>query len=106
MHNPTVFRAQFSGLIIKVFGKLQTLQWTPEIEMYQARDSPEVWAARMASTKGPLKFQAATIADLAYLIEESFVERLTDWIPAVSTGPSRQHQKPENVVWIDSKRRA
>jgi hypothetical protein len=106
MHNPTVFRAQFSGLILKVFGRLQTLEWKPEVEMYQARDSPELWAARMAATGAPLKFQAATIADLAYVIEESFVERLTDWIPAVSTGPSQQRPRPENVIVMPLKRRA
>jgi len=106
MHNPTVFRAQFSGLLLKVFGTLQTLDWKPEIEMYQARDSPELWCTRMAATGGPLKFQASSPAELARTVEESFVDRITAWTPAVSTGLLPRAPRPENVVTIDSKRRA
>lgn len=106
MHNPTVFRAKFSRLIITVFGKEQILNWMPEIEMYQLRDSPEVWATRMAATGGPLKWQDSSPAKLARIIEESFMERLTEWIPISALDALLPRQKPKNVIWIDSRRRA
>jgi len=106
MHNPTCFRATFSGLIITVFGREQTLQWKPEIEMYQQSHSPERWATRIVGTHGALKFQGSSPAELARVIEESFVERLTEWTPLVYSRPVGRDVKPQNVYWIDSKRRA
>lgn len=106
MRNPTIFRAQFSGLILTVFGKKQTMQWKPTIEMFQLRDSPELWGCTLPGSPGRLKWEAASPAALACVIEEAFVERLKDWTPLISSGPRRARPRPENVIWIDSKRQA
>lgn len=106
MHNPLVYRAKFSGLIITVFGLEQTLSWSPEIEMYQMRDSPALWGARPKSASGQFKWEAADPAALARIIEESFVQRLSAWQIIRPEPLFPRPAKPTNVVWIDSKRRA
>jgi hypothetical protein len=106
MHNPTVFRAKFSGLILQVFGIAQTMKWSPEIEMFQMRDSPELWGCRMKDNPGRLKWEATSPVALACTIEEAFVDRLTEWTPLVSSGPRLPRPQPQNVVSIDKRKRA
>lgn len=106
MHNPTVFRAKFSGLIMMVFGKPQTIAFRPEIEMYQECDSPERWRAKCRGAGPVKKWEASTPEALARVLEEAFVERLTEWTPVVSSGPRLPRPRPQNVVSIDKRRRA
>lgn len=106
MHNTTTYRAKFRDLIITVFSKEQILKWTPEIEIFQYRDSPELWRARPGALTGRFKWEASTPAELARIIESDFVARETDWVqlrPGLAPLPC---PKPQNVIWIDSKRRA
>lgn len=106
MHNTTTYRAKFRDLIITVFGKEQVLKWTPEIEMFQYRDSPELWRARPGALTGRFKWEASTPAELARIIESDFVERETNWIEVRPAGALIPRPQPKNVVWIDAKRRA
>lgn len=106
MRNPTVFRAQFSGLIMTVFGKEQVMKYTPVLEMYQESDSPERWRARARSAEGMKNWVAASPEALARLLEEAFVERLTEWTPVISSGPRLPRPRPQNVISIDQRKRA
>lgn len=106
MHNPTLYRATFSGLIMTAFGKEQTLKYRAEIEMYQARDCPEVWRTRPAMETGRHKWEASTPADLAKILQSDFVTRETAWTEHRSSAPRVPRPKPQNVVSIDQRRRA
>jgi hypothetical protein len=106
MHNPTVYRATFNGLILTAFGKEQTLAFRQEIEMYQSSSSPERWSARPMMQTGRHKWEAASPAELAKILESDFVRRENDWIPYRSSGPRLPRPVPKNVVRMDQRRRS
>ncbi len=106
MHNPTTYIAEFSKLRMHAFGKEQTLAYKGTVEIYQARDCPELWKARPAFSTGRHKWEAATARDLAAIIQDDFEFQLTKWIARRASPPALPRPEPENVVFIDSRRRA
>jgi hypothetical protein len=106
MHNPTTYKATFSKLRMHAFGKEQTLAYKGEVEIYQARDNPELWRARPAFETGRHKWEAPTAKALAAVIQDDFEFQLTHWIAQRGSGPALPRVQPENVIMIDSRRRA
>lgn len=106
MHNPVIYRRKFSGLIMTVFGTQQTLEWKPEIEMYQTCDCPERWEARPAGVNGRSKWQASSPAILARIIEESFVDGFGKWEIVRPAASALRRQQPTNIIEFRPRRRA
>lgn len=106
MHNPTTYKAEFSGLRMHAFGKDQTLAYKGEVEIYQARDNPELWRAHPHFENGRHKWEATSARDLAAIIQDDFEFQLTDWVIHPGGIVVASRHKPLNVVRIDLKRRA
>lgn len=77
--NTNTFRAKFTGLRTHAFGIAQTINWTPEIVIYQARVSPELWRARPLMKHGNHIWEAAAAAQLMDLITSDFVGTIKPW---------------------------
>lgn len=105
-HNPTTYKAEFSKLRMHAFGKEQTLAYKGTVEIYQARDSPELWRARPAFETGRHKWEAGSAKDLAAIIQDDFEFQLSAWIAQRSSGPRLPRPQPKNVVRIDQRKRA
>lgn len=103
MHNPTTYKAEFNKLRMHAFGKEQTLAYKGTVEIYQARDSPELWRARPAFETGRHKWEATSKELLAAIIQEDFEFQLTDWIAQRASAPRLPRPKLENVIMIDSR---
>lgn len=106
MHDPTIYKAKFSGLICSAFNKEQVLKLRIELTMYQIRDCPTLWTHTPTLPTGRPHMEANSPAELARLIEGAFVERLTDWLIYPGRIPVASKGKPLNVVPIDKRRRA
>lgn len=77
--NPTVYRAKFRDVKIEAFGTDQIVLWAPEIEVYQARVSPELWCSRPAGVLHRKPWQATSAEGLMALIEQCFVTVVEPW---------------------------
>lgn len=106
MHNPIVFKATFSGIIITAFDKPQVLKWRGEVTMYQARDSPELWRATPVLTKGSDPIEAPDPTTLARILEERFLVRETRWIEHEQPRPSLLPKPAKKAIPIALNRRA
>lgn len=106
MHNPTTYHAIFNRLRMHAFGKQQTLAYRGEVTIYQSSHSPERWRARPAFETGRHKWEASSAGALMQIIQDDFETQLTEWIPKRASGPLLPRPQPQNVVWIDAKRRA
>lgn len=104
--NPITYRACFSKLRMHAFGKEQILEYSTDVELYQARDSPELWMARPSIQTGMHRWEASHWWDLAGVIERDFVLKLSEWTPSVSSGLRPQRAEVTNVVQINRRRRA
>jgi hypothetical protein len=81
--NPDTYRARFSKLRIHAFGKEQTLAGDFEIEIYQARVSPELWLAKTPDTYSG-RFSRVRMKPASKLVEKEWraasAERLMEHI--------------------------
>ena len=105
MRNTTVYRCKFSKLRMHAFGKEQTLAYKGEVEIYQARDSPELWKARPHFETGRHKWEASSAKELAAIIQDDFEFQLTHWVGHESQRPTLHHQEQRKVIPIDLIRR-
>lgn len=105
MRNDTVYRCSFSKLRMHAFGKDQVLAYKGEVEIYQARDSPELWKARPHFETGRHKWEAATAKDLAAIIQDDFEFQTTHWVGHRVETPTLKPQTPKHVIPIDLYRR-
>ena len=104
--NLTTYRGRFSGIRMHAFGIPQTLDFVADIEIYQARVSPELWRARPKFEKGDHKWEACSAEALMCIIESDFVHHLKPFriwrTPDVGVDPTT----PPHVQRIDQRRRA
>lgn len=84
--NTNTYRATFNGLIGTAFGLAHVFEWTPEIEIYQARVSPELWRARPSSGRAGKPWEASTAVDLMGKINASFIGMVKPWSEWTRTG--------------------
>jgi hypothetical protein len=77
--NKTVYRAILSGLKGEAFGVPHTFQWIPEIEIYQARVSPELWRARPNFQRIGHTWEAGTAEALMNMVTRDFVDVIKPW---------------------------
>lgn len=84
--NLTTYTARFSRLRLHAFGIQQVLEYETEVEIYQARVSPELWRARPVFSKGGHKWEAASAELLMDLIAADFEEQKKSWKPWQNAG--------------------
>jgi hypothetical protein len=84
--NPTLYRATLTGFKTHAFGIEQTFDWTPEIEIYQARVSPEMWRARPNFKRHEHTWEASSAEALMELITKDFVGTIKPWRPFSAGG--------------------
>lgn len=104
MRDTRIFQAKFSGLIMTVLGKEQTIGWEGDMTMYQASSSPARWEADPALKP---TWKASSPRELAKILQESFVMRMTKWVelkPEPPLLPATEQRA--NVIPIDLGRRA
>ena len=77
--NKTTYRATFSQLRLHAFGIDQTIDYTGEIEIYQARVSPEIWRARPTFRHGDHDWEAPSAERLMELIAADFEHVCKPW---------------------------
>jgi hypothetical protein len=77
--NETVFRGRFSRLKLSAWGFQQVIAWESEIEIYQARISPELWKAKPMMTSGNHGWEASTAQDLMAMVTGDFEDCLAAW---------------------------
>jgi hypothetical protein len=77
--NHQLYRAKFRNLKVEVFGAVQILIWAPEIEVYQARVSPETWCSRPTGILHQRPWEAASAEALMAKIERCFEIVVTPW---------------------------
>jgi hypothetical protein len=72
--NQTIYRGRFSGLKLNAFGIATTVPWLADIEIYQARVSPQLWRARPYMKHAAHAWQSKTLAGLMEIIGRDFEE--------------------------------
>lgn len=104
--NPNTYRARFARLRVHAFGKEQTLDLNLDVEIYQARLSPELWLPRLPAFR-PLEneWRAGSAELLMEHISTYFEECIEPWQrvphPAVSAETAdvaqRRAKRPEVI---------
>lgn len=84
--NTNTFRAQFTGLRGHAFGVPTVFDWTPEIEIYQARVSPELWRARPQMKRLGHTWEAGSAEGLMEVVTNDFVALTKPWSEWTRTG--------------------
>jgi hypothetical protein len=79
--NPVVYQARFANLRLHAFGIEQVLEWAADIEIYQARVTPELWRARPMFSHRHHKWESASAEDLMDLIAADFERCIRDFQP-------------------------
>lgn len=79
--NKTTYRATFSQLRLHAFGIQNTVDYVGEIEIYQARVSPELWRARPTFRHGEHDWEAPTAELLQAKIAADFEHVVQAWRP-------------------------
>ena len=77
--NQDVYRGTFTGLRLHAFGIDQTNDWSGEVEIYQARVSPELWRARPMFRHGSHNWEAPSAEQLMTIITNDFVGTVKPW---------------------------
>lgn len=77
--NPDVYRATLTQLKLDAFGIAQTIDYTGEVEIYQARVSPELWRARPMFKHGSHNWEASSAEALMKLITSDFAGVVRPW---------------------------
>ena len=99
--NPTIYHARLSKLKATAFGIDQILPWETEIQIYQARVSPELWRARPMMQHAQHKWEAASAEALMFLITQDFIDLIEPWKdwnskPAVPLRPTLVRRSDES----------
>ena len=84
--NRKTYRARFAGLRIRAFGIEQTLTGDLELEIYQARVSPELWLVRPEARHFP-DWRARSAEELMANIPEWFEMQLSPWTEETHAAP-------------------
>lgn len=89
--NQTLYVAMFSKLKLDAFGIRNVLDYTTEVEIYQARMSPELWRGRPMFKGGGHKWEASSAEALMEIISADFQVTLRPWkeYPAPIGKPAR-----------------
>jgi hypothetical protein len=74
--NQTIYRGRFRWLRLNAFGINNKIDWTGDIELYQARVSPELWRARPNFRHGSHVWEASSAELLMAIIEGDFNEEI------------------------------
>jgi hypothetical protein len=77
--NTNTFRATLSGLKGDAFGVATIFDWTPEIVIYQARISPELWRARPQMKRLGHTWESSSAEALMDIINSDFVRIVKPW---------------------------
>jgi hypothetical protein len=100
--NQTLYIAMFSKLKLDAFGIRNVLDYTTEVEIYQARVSPELWRGRPMFKRLAHKWEAASAEALMELISADFEVTLRPWkeYPAPIGKPARPslRKAPEDAA--------
>ncbi len=94
--NLKTYRARFTGLHVHAFGLESVLAQEFDLEIYQARVSPELWLCRPQS-RHTAQWRARSANDLMRTIESYFEVCLTPWVEETHAAPlprPRQALKP------------
>lgn len=84
--NQTLYRATLTRLRLNAFGIDQTIDYTGEVEIYQARVSPELWRARPMFRHGSHDWEASSAEGLMQLITGDFESIVKPWRPYTADG--------------------
>lgn len=104
MHNNTTYRGRFAKFKLTAFGIKQTLNYTTDIELYQARSCPELWRARPHFQNGSHKWEASSPDELASIISADFEQMLEPFRVYRYTGPRLDRPMNKKVIRIDQRR--
>lgn len=77
--DPVSYKATFRGLMLQAFGRLQTLDITQEIEVYQSRSWPCIWSARPCYPQRLGDWCSSTPEGVQRQVASSFRQQLTEW---------------------------
>jgi hypothetical protein len=77
--NTNTYRATFTGLRGHAFGVPTVFDWKPEIVIYQARVSPELWRARPQMKRLGHTWESSSAEGLMQVITADFVGILKPW---------------------------
>lgn len=84
--NTNTYRATLNGLRGHAFGVPTVFEWKPEIEIYQARVSPELWRARPQMKRLGHTWEGSSAEGLMQIITADFVGLLKPWTEWTRTG--------------------
>lgn len=100
--NPAIWKARFSRMRMHAFGLEQVLDYETDVEIYQARVSPEVWRARPTFSHGRHYWEGNTAEDLMVKIRDDFEVVIRPWMmqpaPIGKPGLLSLVKKPENTA--------
>lgn len=102
--NNYTYIATFRNLKLTAFGIDQVIEYTGQIEIYQARCSPELWRTRPTFTRSGHKWEASSAEDLQALIAADFEEQVMPWEVFSHQGP-RMDARPTLQSYTDADRR-
>jgi hypothetical protein len=74
-----VYVGRFRGYRTVAFGKVQILDYTAEIEVYQARQDPPAWMARETTPGSVGGYFSPRAEDTMRLVREAFVTCVEPW---------------------------
>ncbi len=94
--NHTIYRARFSGLRVHLFSTDQVVACEMEIEIYQARVSPEKWRARPQS-RHTAQWWAGSAEHLMEMIPSYFERTIEPWARVPDPKPTLQPRQPATI---------
>jgi hypothetical protein len=76
----TVYLARFAGYRMLAFGRMQTLDYGAEIQVFQRWPNPPLWMARDCARRYLVPgSESARAEDCMRMVEATFVRQLTAW---------------------------
>jgi hypothetical protein len=101
LKNWATYRATYTGLRVHAFGIESVLNTPLDLEIYQARVSPELWLVR-PSSRHTAQWRARSAEDLMETVASFFEECIKPWEMTPHPAPERKPRPQRQTVQPES----